>query len=340
MADSAYLVTGGAGFIGLNLVELLLNTAEHDVHVVDNFSFGSSESDLCKLYAKHNSSKKNQSSVVNFKPVFGKNIVFEKNKPLHVWNTGIETDSFRRILSNMAIHYDNVYILHLAANSSVDRSIADPVECFKNNIFGSLNVIESYAEVFKNIKSNREIKLLSVSTDEVYGDHGPFPTTWGQPLVPSSPYSASKAAVDLIANCYERTYGLDIKISRCCNNFGKYQHREKFLPTIISCIKENRAVPVYGAGNQWRQWVPVKVHNQRLLDLIHSEDKYTHIGGYSITNIDLLNTIEEIINKKIQKIHVEDRLGHDFKYELHDDRSIDYEQFKEYLGEYLKEEGL
>lgn len=231
---------------------------------------------------------------------------------------------------NFAVGVGNI-VVH---NSHVDRSIHNPSDFFKTNIMGTVNILE-YCRKYKD-----RTQLLVVSTDEVYGDEGPFPTPWGAKLKPSSPYSSSKAAADLIVESYRRTYGLPIKLSRCCNNFGEYQNKEKFLPTILASIKQGRPIPVYGDGKQMRQWVPAREHARRLIKLMEGPDLNTLVGGVSLTNMELIGLVREIVKDKyeVQTISVADRPGHDLKYELLDSESISHPNFFNSLTQYVRKE--
>lgn len=298
-------ITGGAGFIGLNLVNELLDMIKQPVLIIDNESTGFNENGLKFLQNKFDGFiTHNKTSIVDSK-IFE---VFES--------------------------YGVTQIYHLAACSHVDRSIHSPEEFVYTNTIGTLNMLECK-------RRNPEIKLLVVSTDEVYGDHGPFPTPLFADFKPSSPYSSSKAAADLISMSYRRTYGLHIKNSWCCNNFGPYQHDEKFLPTIIKSIKNGIKIPIYGNGTNERQWVPAQSHARRLIELMHSEDEFMHVGGVCMSNLDLIEEVKSIaknVGYKVETEFVTDRLGHDFKYELQDEKAINLTDFRYYLTQYLTTE--
>lgn len=298
------IITGGGGFIGLNLVEILLKKGEQ-VLICDNMSEGYNDDGVNHLKDKY-------STLLTF----------------------MYCDVAKHF--NFSGNYEFLNIYHLAAQSHVDRSIADPMSFIVNNVIGTANVLEYYRNNPKNTK------LLVVSTDEVYGDEGPFPTKWDAPIRTSSPYSASKASADLLVEAYRRTYGLPIKLSRCCNNFGTYQNKEKFIPTIINSIKSDKFIPVYGDGLQMRQWVPAEVHTSRLIELMEGNDLNMLVGGVSLTNMNLIQTIAKITETNCGKSviikHIEDRVGHDKKYELYDEKSINKEQFSKYLEKYILEE--
>lgn len=302
---SINIVTGGGGFIGLNLVEHLLDLGE-TVIIVDNYSEGFNAA--------------------------GHNLMVSRGAHSICVDVAHSFTLYQKVASKLQQLSDNekVYVYHLAAQSHVDRSIDDPEYFFHNNLDATLSILR-----LPNLAVIE--KTLVVSTDEVYGDEGPFPTELGAPYNPSSPYAASKAACDMAVMAFRRTYNLDVKISRCCNNFGKYQDGEKFIPTIIRSIKEGRPVPLYGDGKQTRQWVPVKEHVRRLVEFMHDDEHDIHVGGYSIRNIELINLISDIVGKKVEFKHVEDRKGHDVKYELYDDKSIKKNDFEKYLKEYVLE---
>jgi dTDP-glucose 4,6-dehydratase len=294
------VVTGGAGFIGLNLTEHLLQ--HQDVIILDNLSEGSNPAVLSKFLSKY------------------KNLKFLKGSIL-------DQDLHDLIESGRKLNVSfDVY--HLAAQSHVDRSIDAPLHFTLNNVVGTVKVLDVYRKFPNNMK------LCVVSTDEVYGDEGPFPTPLNAPIKTSSPYSASKASADLFVQAYRRTYNLPIKLSRCCNNFGKYQNKEKFIPLILSCMKEQKKVPIYGNGKQMRQWVPVEIHAQRLHEFMQENPLDQHVGGFLCRNLDIIKYIRQATKKSVQSERVQDRPGHDFKYELKDPKSITEEVFLKYMKDY------
>lgn len=309
--NSIAIVTGGGGFIGLNLVEELLDRNYEKIIIFDSQSVGF------------------QRRAVNQLKSQDKRVVF------------VHADIRDQSLSILMKEFPSTDIFHLAAETHVDRSIENPGLFFHTNTIGTYNVCETYRQ--RRNAGNAD-RLLVVSTDEVYGDKGPFPTPLGAKIDPSSPYSAGKAGGDLVVLSYRRTYKLPIVLTRCCNNFGKWQFTEKFIPTIIKKVKDGISVPVYGSGQQMRQWVPVREHARRLVSAIDQSniadaDVFDHhIGGFSLTNLELIRTIGEILKKEIQFEHVTDRAGHDFKYELQDEKAVTHGQFHDALTEYIQEE--
>jgi len=300
-----FVVTGGAGFIGLNIVNRLAAN-DTKVLIVDNHSKGWNEEGL-------ESTLKRFPSLVSEYSGDVADYEFLKSVVKHPIDIG-----------------HKIKIIHCAAMSHVDRSIKSPLDCLQSNTVGTANILEL-------TRTNRDnVETVVVSTDEVYGDEGPFPTPWGWDLKPSSPYSATKAAGDLLVYAYRRTYGLPVRLSRCCNNFGKYQNGEKFIPTVIKAISEGKPIPVYGNGLQQRQWVPVDEHARRLICSFLSTHLDLQVGGVSMPNLDLINLIAGIIGKPANIDFIQDRPGHDVKYELADADKIDYMQFVDCMTQYVK----
>ncbi|MEM3431477.1 MAG: dTDP-glucose 4,6-dehydratase [Candidatus Micrarchaeia archaeon] len=205
-------------------------------------------------------------------------------------------------------------IVNFASESHVDRSITNPYFFYKNNVGLMINLLEALR------KYHNEIRMVHVSTDEVYGDiiEGSF--TEDSALIPSNPYSASKAAQDSFALAYSRTYGLNISITRCTNNYGPFQLPEKLIPkTIIRAIK-NMKIPVYGNGMQIRDWIYVDDHCRAIETVAKKGIKgkiYNVSAGNEITNIEVVKKILKILDKSENLIkYVKDRPGHDVRYSL------------------------
>ena len=205
------------------------------------------------------------------------------------------------------------FVLNFAAESHVDRSIKDSSDFISTNIAGVKTILDC-------IRKMPDKKLLQVSTDEVYGSINSGSWNEAAPLEPNSPYSASKASGDLLALAFSRTFDLDIRISRCSNNYGPFQYPEKFIPvSILGCIKGNK-IPLYGSGQNIREWVHVFDHC-RLLDYIvqHGQQAETYnIGsGIEVTNKNLLAMILDHFDMNFNQVEmVADRLGHDLRYSL------------------------
>ena len=210
------------------------------------------------------------------------------------------------------------YIVHFAAESHVDNSIEDGRPFVRTNVEGTFNMVE----LAKNIKGLK--KFIHISTDEVYGDiedthESTYKSIETDLLQPSSYYSATKAASEMIVTSAGRTFGLPYIITRTCNNFGENQHTEKMIPKIIKSIKNRRPVPVYGDGNQIREWIHADDNATSIINIMMSDNinKVYNIGsGYRITNNQLIEMVSEVVGEKVNFIYVKDRLGHDKKYAL------------------------
>ncbi len=228
------------------------------------------------------------------------------------------------------------YLVNFAAESHVDNSIKDGKPFVRTNIEGTFNLLELAR------KNDKLKKFIQISTDEVYGDLDELPydvtkSTTKDKLNPSSYYSATKASADLLVESCGRTYGLPYIITRTCNNFGFRQYDEKFIPTIIRSIKQDKPIPVYGDGLQKREWIWVEDNVNAIMQIIKfSENSYKthyHIGsGDVLTNMDIINMVGTILNKTPRYEFVTDRLGHDRMYSLQSNNKI-----TKHLFEYLKE---
>lgn len=210
------------------------------------------------------------------------------------------------------------YIVNFAAETHVDNSIDNPSPFMKTNIGGVYRLLELAR------KNKRLQKFIQISTDEVYGDVGSLfeeESKEEDTLKPSSPYSATKASADMLVIAYGRTFNIPYLITRTCNNYGFNQHPEKFLPKIHKCIKENKEIPVYGDGNQVREWIWVEDNVQCILNLLKNENLVSNIfnigTGERYNNLELIEIINNLLPDKKAKIKfVEDRKGHDVKYAL------------------------
>jgi len=274
------IVTGGAGFIGSAFINHLLDNFKFDVLCIDKLTYAGRKENI-----KHN---------VSF---LQKDICDVTSEDLG----------------------DFDYVVHFAAESHVDNSIKNGLPFIKTNVEGTFNLIE-ISRKNKNLK-----KFIHISTDEVYGDMEENPNIYKESnenykIKGSSYYSASKAASDLLVEACGRTYGLPYLITRTCNNFGEHQFEEKFLPTIARSISLGNEIPVYGDGNQVREWMYVYDNVEMIIKLM-LDDKVKNtvynIGtGFRVKNIDIVNKISEILNKEVKIKYVEDRLGHDKMYAL------------------------
>jgi len=277
------LITGGLGFIGSNFCRYIIAERPSDELVnIDKEGIGANPANLKDL---------------------------EKNKK-YTFIKGDICDS--KLLDKTVKKADA--IINFAAETHVDRSIANPNTFIQNNTIGTFTVLESIR------KNNKQARFVQVSTDEVYGDilEGSF--TEKDATKPSNPYSASKASADMFVQAYCRTYNLDASITRCTNNFGPYQFPEKLIPkTIIRALK-NLQIPIYGTGKNVRDWLYVQDHCQAI-DLVLTKGKpgeiYNISSGNEILNIQIVRKILTLLNKNETLItYVEDRPGHDFRYSM------------------------
>lgn len=291
------VVTGALGFIGSHFVKYIFNKNElNEILVVDKCTYASNIDNLQGV--KYDFIQKD---ICDIKPE----------------NLG---------------EYD--YLINFAAESHVDNSIKDGRPFVRTNVEGTFNLLE-VARQNPNLK-----KFIQISTDEVYGDMLDYgmevEATVDFNLFGSSYYSATKASADLLVQAAGRTYGLPYLITRTCNNYGKNQHQEKLLPTIINCIKNDIPIPVYGDGLNIREWIHADDNSKAIFDFMISDTiGVKNIGsGERYTNLEIIGIIEKILNKSVKFNFVEDRKGHDKIYAL----VSDYEGRLDYtLKKYLKE---
>ena len=300
------LITGGAGFIGSHVVRLFVNTyPNYQIINLDKLTYAGNLKNLTDL-----------ENAPNYK--FIKGDIQDK-------------DFLTKLFSDEGI----TDVIHLAAESHVDRSISGPMEFILTNIVGTANLLEAARANW----TEGENIFYHVSTDEVYGslgDEGFFleDTSYD----PRSPYSASKASSDHLVRAYYHTYNLPIKISNCSNNYGSHQFPEKLIPLMINNIKNNKALPVYGTGENVRDWLWVNDH-ARAIDIVFHKGKIGetyNIGGWNEwTNIDLVKQLCKIMDQKLGRpqgesekliTFVKDRAGHDMRY------AIDATKIKDELG--------
>ncbi len=284
-----FIVTGGYGFIGSNLVRFLLNK-NYKVLNIDILSYSSQK--------------------YNLKDIKKKNYYFQK----------IDINNQAKILKIIK-KFKPDGIFNLAADTHVDRSIDSPYPFIKNNILGVYNLLESIR------KYKKKTRLIHISTDEVYGDIlGTRRSDENFPYVPSSPYSATKASSDHLIYSYVRTFNMDAVISNCSNNYGPRQFPEKLIPKMIYNILNNKPLPIYSKGKNSREWIYVDDHCEALLKLYFKGkkgEKYNIGSGINCSNIILIKKILGVFKKKKLKIgkkvkiqFVKDRPGHDFRYAL------------------------
>jgi len=292
------LITGGAGFIGSHVVRLFVNKYP-EYHIVN----------LDKLTYAGN--------LANLKDI--------ESKPNYEFVKADIVDGAAMMQLFQERQFDGV--IHLAAESHVDRSIANPMEFVMTNVIGTVNLLNAARSIWKDQPDNK--LFYHISTDEVYGsltDKGFFVEE--TPYSPHSPYSAAKASSDHFVRAFHDTYGLPTLVSNCSNNYGSYQFPEKLIPLFINNIRNNKSLPVYGEGLNVRDWLWVEDH-ARAIDLIFHEGKTGetyNIGGYNEwTNIDLIKLICSILDKKLGRAagtseklitYVKDRAGHDVRYAI------------------------
>ena len=278
------LVTGGAGFIGLNFVHYLLEHTSYQITVIDSLTYASHPQEI-------------QALTSDPRLRFVKGSISNK--------------------SDLEATMDRKYeaIVHFAAESHVDNSIQNADDFIQTNIVGTYQLLEQ-------LKSGAAKRMIHVSTDEVYGTLTPVqqPFTELSPLSPNNPYSATKASSDLLVRAYYETFKLPLLITRCSNNYGPFQNKEKFIPTIVLKALQDQQIPVYGDGQQIRDWLYVQDHCKAISLILESGtpgEVYNIGGGNERKNIDVVKRILEIMGKSDKLIEfVEDRKGHDRRYAI------------------------
>ena len=287
------VVTGGLGFIGSNLIELLLKK-KFKVINLDKITYSSSfynTSSFKKNYFFHKCDLNNKKKFYFF---------LKKYKPIGIFN--------------------------LAAETHVDRSIDNPKSFIDSNIVGVFNLLECFKDY--SLK-NKKARLVHISTDEVYGDILRGRSNEKYPYKPSSPYAASKASSDHLVYSYVRTFKIPAMITNCSNNYGPKQHPEKLIPKLIYNILNKKPLPIYGNGLNSREWIFVKDHCEALLKVLQKgvNGEFYNIGSNkNLNNIQicktLINSYKSLINKKtaVKITFVKDRPGHDFRYALNSNK--------------------
>ena len=288
------IVTGGLGFIGSNLIDLLIKKNYYIINL-DKVSYSSN------FYNVKDYSKKNYKFIkcnINNRSKIRK--IFKKYKPSGIFN--------------------------LAAETHVDRSIDSPKNFIDSNILGIFNLLES----FKNYsKKNKNAKLIHVSTDEVYGDVLLGRSKETDAYNPSSPYSATKASSDHLVQAYIKTFGISAIITNCSNNYGPKQHPEKLIPKLIYNIIKNKPLPIYGKGLNSREWIYVNDHCEALIKIFKKGKlgSFYNIGSnYNLNNLTVVKKLLSIVKKKIKvgnnvKINfIKDRPGHDIRYAINSNK--------------------
>jgi dTDP-glucose 4,6-dehydratase len=284
-----YLVTGGAGFIGSNFINVLYKKLfaagdSFEIHCIDKLTYAGDVSFIDDEVRNSGSFYLHQVDIVS-------SDIFE---------------IFRKNIFAFGVHF--------AAESHVDRSIEGPAVFIQTNVLGTANLLEAWRET-------QSSRFVAVGTDEVYGSMSVGFATEDTHLNPSSPYSASKTSADLIALSYRKTYLMDVVITRCTNNYGPNQNPEKFIPKMIQSLKENEELPVYGDGKNSREWIHVSDHVEAILMLLEAYQLKHYIynigSGHELSNLELIEALRKIaVESKSEIKFVQDRPAHDFRYAL------------------------
>jgi dTDP-glucose 4,6-dehydratase len=275
-------LTGGSGFIGSNFVKSILARSDiQKIINIDNLSFGTEQN--------------------NFKYIDSKKYQFIKADIL-------DTEAIQTFIKNSDV------LVNFAAETHVDRSIRNPSPFIRSNIHGTYNLLEIER------KTNQNIRHIQISTDEVYGSVIETAFKETDRLRPTNPYAATKAAGDLLCNSYHLTYGMDILVTRCTNNFGPYQFPEKLIPKTIIRALHNTSIPLYGTGRNIRDWIYVLDHCKAIQFLIVNGkpgEIYNISSGNEKTNTEIVSEVLTLLSKPSNLIKfVEDRPSHDIKYYL------------------------
>lgn len=288
------LVTGGCGFIGSHFVRLLDGMYDGNIVIVDKMTYAGDRGNIGDIDSTH-------------------------------YDLCVGDIADARFIDDVFRRYRPCSVVNFAAETHVDRSITSAGEFAMTNFIGVQNLLD--ASLRHGVG-----RFLQVSTDEVYGDvRGNWRASIeDDKLVPSSPYSASKAAADLLALSYVRTHKMDVVITRCTNNYGSHQYPEKFIPLVVMKLMKGERVPVYGAGDNVRDWIYVTDHCQGIWEVLNNGkagEVYNFAGGNMLENIEVVRRILGIMGKGEEMIeHVEDRKGHDRKY------WVSYGKVKKELG--------
>ncbi|MBS0289703.1 MAG: dTDP-glucose 4,6-dehydratase [Proteobacteria bacterium] len=292
------LITGGAGFIGSHAVaHFLTHYSDYTIINLDKLSYAASIENMA-TFASH---------------------------PRYIFVKGDISDS--ALIDKLFVDYDISGVIHFAAESHVDNSIHQPDIFVKTNIVGTFTLLEAARKYWKNNTTNR---FHHISTDEVYGSLGMDGFfSEDSPYAPNSPYSASKASADHLVRSYFKTYGLNVVITNCSNNYGPHQHKEKLIPTIIRNALNNLPIPIYGNGKNVRDWLFVKDHCLAIDKVFHhakTGEQFNIGGNQELSNIELATLICKLLNefRPLAKgkdycsllQFVSDRPGHDFRYAI------------------------
>ena len=307
MSKDKILVTGGAGFIGSNLIRLLLDTTDHEIMNVDKLSYAGSEASISDLRAN----------------------------PRYQFEREDICDASR--MQALFAQYQPQAIMHLAAESHVDRSIDAPGEFIRSNVLGTYTLLETALSYWSALDSTDKaaFRFQHISTDEVYGtlgfDDAAFEETTAYD--PSSPYAASKAASDHLVRAWHRTYGLPCIITNCTNNYGPYQFPEKLIPLVIKKAISGESIPIYGKGENVRDWIYVRDHAAALHQVLKQGrpgESYNISADAERSNISIVTTICQLLDDLRPNdpvvphasliTYVTDRPGHDLRYAMKHDK--------------------
>ncbi len=304
--NSRILVTGGAGFIGSALIRKLLKDSKFTIFNLDKMGYASDLSSIQDTLFSLGIEKENRHKL-------------------------LKVDLSNKSETISSINYANPdFVMHLAAESHVDRSIKGPEEFIKSNICGTFNLLEAVRNHYDKLNPKRKenFRFLHISTDEVFGslgDEGKFNESTRYD--PRSPYSASKASSDHIVNAWHHTFGIPTLITNCSNNYGPWQYKEKLIPKIIYNALSNKEIPIYGNGENIRDWLFVEDHVNGLIKVLLEGklgEKYCIGGNQEKNNNEVVNKICELLDQRRPRelsyktliTNVKDRLGHDKRYAI------------------------
>lgn len=305
MDKKKILITGGAGFVGSAVVRYIINCSSHTVVNVDKLTYAGNLESLAQVEQ-------------NPRYVFEKIDICDANE-----------------IKRVFIKHQPDIVMHLAAESHVDRSIDGPRDFIQTNIIGTYVMLEESKNYWLKLDDNKKcnFRFHHVSTDEVYGDLGKTDGLFTEhtPYAPSSPYSATKASSDHLVRAWYRTFKFPTIITHCSNNYGPYQFPEKLIPLIILNALEGKHLPIYGNGKQVRDWLYVDDHARALVHVVlngHVGETYNIGGNNQIQNIEVVKAVCKILDKQVTSkvngitkyeqliTHVDDRAGHDIRYAI------------------------